>query len=130
MTVRGEAKLKAVQFAGFGPPDVLELIDAPTPKATDGNAVVQISAAAINPSDVKNVAGQMEGTVVPRIPGRDFAGIVVDGPDNWVGVEVFGTGAISASRATAATPKRFSCPRKLSFASPQTSPSSRQHQSA
>ena len=84
--------MKAIQFTRFGAPDVLELIDAPTPKATDGNAVVQISAAAINPSDVKNVAGQMEGTVLPRIPGRDFAGIVVDGPDDWVGAEVFGTG--------------------------------------
>ena len=84
--------MKAIQFTRFGAPDVLELIDAPTPKATDGNAVVQISAAAVNPSDVKNVAGQMEGTVLPRIPGRDFAGIVVDGPDDWVGAEVFGTG--------------------------------------
>jgi NADPH:quinone reductase-like Zn-dependent oxidoreductase len=119
--------VKAIQFTRFGAPDVLELIDAPTPKATDANAVVQISAAAINPSDVKNVAGQMEGTVLPRIPGRDFAGIVVDGPDNWIGAEVFG---ISASPAMAATPKRFSCPSKLSCASPQTSPSSRQHLSA
>jgi NADPH:quinone reductase len=84
--------MKAIQFTRFGAPDVLELIDAPTLKATDGNAVVRISAAAINPSDVKNVAGQMEGTVLPRIPGRDFAGIVVDGPDDWVGAEVFGTG--------------------------------------
>jgi NADPH2:quinone reductase len=121
--------MKAIEFTRFGAPDVLELIDVPTPKATNGNAVVRISAAAINPSDVKNVAGQMEGTVLPRIPGRDFAGIVVDGPDAWVGAEVFGTGAISASRAMAATPKRFSCPLKLSCASPQTSPSSRRHQS-
>jgi NADPH:quinone reductase len=84
--------MKAIQFARFGPPDVLELIDVPTPKARDGCAVVHISAAAVNPSDVKNVAGQMEGTVLPRIPGRDFAGIVADGPDDWVGAEVFGTG--------------------------------------
>jgi NADPH:quinone reductase len=84
--------MKAIQFTRFGAPDVLELIDAPTPKAIDGNAVVQISAAAINPSDVKNVAGQMEGTVLPRIPGRDFAGIVEDGPHDWIGAEVFGTG--------------------------------------
>ena len=87
-----ETELKAIRFTRFGAPDVLELIDAPTPKAADGNALVQISAAAINPSDVKNVAGQMAGTVLPRIPGRDFAGIVIDGPDAWVGAEVFGTG--------------------------------------
>jgi NADPH2:quinone reductase len=84
--------MKAIRFARFGPPEVLELIDVPNPKATDGNAVVQISAAAINPSDLKNVAGQMEGTVLPQTPGRDFAGIVVDGPGEWVGAEVFGTG--------------------------------------
>jgi len=84
--------MKAIQFTRFGPPDVLELMDAPTPKAPDGYAVVHISAAAVNPSDAKNVAGQMEGTVLPRIPGRDFAGIVEDGPHDWIGAEVFGTG--------------------------------------
>jgi NADPH2:quinone reductase len=84
--------MKAIQFTRFGKPEVLELIEVPTPKVTDGNAIVQISAAAINPSDVKNVAGQMEGTVLPRIPGRDFAGIVIDGPGDWLGAAVFGTG--------------------------------------
>jgi NADPH:quinone reductase len=84
--------MKAIQFTRFGPPEVLELIDAPTPKAPDGYAVVRISAAAVNPSDVKNVAGQMEGTVLPRIPGRDFAGIVEDGPRDWIDAQVFGTG--------------------------------------
>src|ERR1700730_2209129 len=84
--------MKAIQFTRFGTPEVIEFIDVPTPKATDGNALVQITAAAVNPSDVKNVAGQMQGTVLPRPPGRDFAGIVVDGPADWVGAEVFGTG--------------------------------------
>jgi len=32
--------MKAMQFTPFGPPDVLDLIDVPTPKTTDGNAVV------------------------------------------------------------------------------------------
>jgi NADPH:quinone reductase-like Zn-dependent oxidoreductase len=35
-----------------------------------------VTAASINPSDVKNVAGAMEGTTLPRTPGRDFAGVV------------------------------------------------------
>ena len=38
-----------------------------------GWAVVRIRAASVNPSDVKNVEGQMEGTVLPRVPGRDFS---------------------------------------------------------
>jgi NADPH:quinone reductase-like Zn-dependent oxidoreductase len=57
-----------------------------------GEAVVAVRAASINPSDVKNVAGRMRQTVPPRTPGRDFAGIVVDGPSVWLGARVWGTG--------------------------------------
>jgi NADPH:quinone reductase-like Zn-dependent oxidoreductase len=34
----------------------------------------------------------MHETSVPRTPGRDFAGIVVDGPSQWVNQRVFGSG--------------------------------------
>jgi NADPH:quinone reductase-like Zn-dependent oxidoreductase len=54
--------------------------------------VIRIEAASVNPSDVKNVAGGMEWTVLPRTPGRDFAGVVVSGPLEWQGVAVWGTG--------------------------------------
>ena len=49
-------------------------------------------AASINPSDVKNVAGATKQTTLPRIPGRDFAGVVGAGPAEWIGAEVWGTG--------------------------------------
>jgi NADPH2:quinone reductase len=49
-------------------------------------------AASINPSDVKNVAGAMSQTIAPRVPGRDFAGVVEAGPSEWIGAEVWGTG--------------------------------------
>jgi len=68
------------------------VVEVADPEATPDRAVVEIEAASINPSDVKNVAGAMEGTVLPRVPGRDFAGRVVDGPEDWIGVEVWGTG--------------------------------------
>jgi NADPH:quinone reductase len=38
-----------------------------------------VKAAAINPSDIGNVAGHFKNTTLPRTPGRDFAGIVVKG---------------------------------------------------
>jgi hypothetical protein len=37
---RIEVAMKAIQLMRFRPPDVLELVDVPTPKATDGNAVI------------------------------------------------------------------------------------------
>jgi hypothetical protein len=36
----------------------------------------------------KNVQGKMHGTTVPRIPGRDFAGVVIEGPDELLGQSV------------------------------------------
>ena len=34
----------------------------------------------------------MKQTTLPRIPGRDFAGVVNAGPAEWIGAEVWGTG--------------------------------------
>ncbi|WAJ43187.1 zinc-binding alcohol dehydrogenase family protein [Mycobacterium sp. Aquia_216] len=84
--------MRALRFNEFGDPDVLHIADLPDPHATAQEAVIRIEAASINPSDVKNVAGQMDWTVLPRTPGRDFAGVVVDGPAGWEGAAVWGTG--------------------------------------
>ena len=55
------------------------------------DVVVEIRAAGVNPSDVKAATGLMPYAVFPRTPGRDFAGVVVDGPNEWIGREVFGS---------------------------------------
>lgn len=69
-----------------------ELVAIKQPSAPAGHAVVEVHAAAVNPSDVKAALGLMPHAVWPRTPGRDFAGRVVDGPPDWLGVEVWGTG--------------------------------------
>ncbi len=85
--------MRALQFQDFGDPAAkLALINLPDPQPPRGWAVVRIRAASVNPSDVKNVAGQMEGTVLPRVPGRDFSGVVEAGPPDWIGAGVWGTG--------------------------------------
>src|SRR6195952_3038356 len=55
------------------------------------DVVVEIRAAGVNPSDVKAATGLMAYAVFPRTPGRDYAGVVVDGPAGSVGREVFGS---------------------------------------
>ena len=84
--------MRALQFREYGDPSKLSLVELPDPRADATRAIVRIVAASVNPSDVKNVAGQMEGSVLPRVPGRDFAGVVEDGPSAWIGAEVWGTG--------------------------------------
>jgi NADPH2:quinone reductase len=85
--------MKAIRFDRYGPPSILSLVDLDRPPLREGEALIEIKASAINPSDVKNVAGLFQADV-PRIPGRDFAGVVVDGGgDAWNGKEVWGSGA-------------------------------------
>src|SRR6184192_4081862 len=53
--------------------------------------LIEVKAAAVNPSDVKAATGLMPYAVFPRTPGRDYAGVVIDGPAGSIGREVFGS---------------------------------------
>jgi NADPH:quinone reductase len=57
----------------------------------EGELLIEVKAAAVNPSDVKAATGLMPYAVFPRTPGRDYAGVVIDGPAEWIGREVFGS---------------------------------------
>jgi len=57
-----------------------------------GQVVVEIRSAGVNPSDVKATLGAMSHAIWPRTPGRDWAGVAVDGPADLVGQEVWGSG--------------------------------------
>ncbi len=63
----------------------------PLGRKDSSEALIEIRAAAINPSDAKAAIGMMPYAVFPRTPGRDFAGVVIDGPAALVGREVFGS---------------------------------------
>lgn len=84
--------MKALQFSRTGDLAALEVVELPTPVPAEGEVLVQIKAAGLNPSDVKNVLGRFPYTTLPRVPGRDFAGVVVEGPQALLGQEVWGTG--------------------------------------
>jgi NADPH:quinone reductase len=84
--------MRALRFDKTGSLEELKIAEMPMPKCGPGEVLVQIKAAAINPSDIKNVQGKMHETTVPRTPGRDFAGVVIEGPGRIVGTSVFGTG--------------------------------------
>lgn len=53
--------------------------------------LIEVRAAAVNPSDVKAATGMMPYAIFPRTPGRDYAGVVVGGPPDIIGHEVFGS---------------------------------------
>src|SRR5271166_4536229 len=63
----------------------------PPPRAVD-ELLVELRAAGVNRSDVAAAFGRMPQAVWPRTPGRDWAGVVVEGPSELIGHEMFGTG--------------------------------------
>ena len=81
--------MRAIRFRNYGPPSVLALEEVPTLQPGPGEVLVKVSAAGINRADVGAVAGAFKSTT-PRVPGRDFAGVIVEGVDS--GLEVWGSG--------------------------------------
>ena len=73
--------------------DALRLEEAPRPTLTPGQALIRVKAAGLNPSDLTNIKGGFSQTTLPRTPGRDYAGVVEEGPADLVGAEVWGSGA-------------------------------------
>ncbi|NED92764.1 NADP-dependent oxidoreductase [Streptomyces sp. SID11233] len=92
--------MKKVNFAEFGGPDVLRLIDAEEPHAGPGRIRIAVRAAGVNPVDWRIREGQVLGahpTELPAGVGLDAAGVVdevgegVDGIE--IGDHVFGEGS-------------------------------------
>ncbi len=94
--------MNAIVYRRYGSPDVLSLQDVPKPSPKDGDVLVRVHAAALNPFDWHLLRGkpyivrQTAGWRTPKrnIPGIDVAGVVeAVGPDVTQfqpGDEVFG----------------------------------------
>ena len=77
---------KAADAASISP-----VIETQALSRGENDLLIELKAAAVNPSDVKAATGLMPYAVFPRTPGRDYAGVVIDGPQGWIGREVFGS---------------------------------------
>ena len=58
--------MQALSFAKAGDLSALALIERPAPTPREGEALVEVKAAGLNPSDVKNVLGFFPAYTVPR----------------------------------------------------------------
>lgn len=93
---------RAVRFLKYGGPEVLETLPMEVPVAGDGEIVVEVRAAGVNPVDSKILSGKRNPTPItsPRGLGSDAAGVVVQvgaGVSGFeVGDEVLGHGLSGA----------------------------------
>ncbi|MHC1563643.1 quinone oxidoreductase family protein [Actinomycetospora sp. C-140] len=93
--------MRAIQIAGFGPPESLGLVELPDPEPGRGEVAVAVEAAGVNRLDVLFRSGNYHrGAALPAIPGTEGAGRVVavgDGVHEFaVGDRVVGWGATGA----------------------------------
>ncbi|RZU65958.1 NADPH:quinone reductase-like Zn-dependent oxidoreductase [Microterricola gilva] len=70
---------KAITYSRYGGPEVLEIVDIPMPEPADGEVLIEVIAAGLNPADSR----LREGLLAERMPahfpqgqGSDFAGFV------------------------------------------------------
>ncbi|MGX5357651.1 NADP-dependent oxidoreductase [Kocuria sp. KH4] len=87
--------MKALTYARYGGPEVLELTDLPEPKVPPGWVLVRVRSAAINPVDWKIMSGGLDPLMevqFPVVPGWDVSGVVesvgIDVPEWAPGDEV------------------------------------------
>lgn len=97
---------RAVMFEQYGGVEVLDVVEVEPPQPGDGQLLVRVRAAGINPFEAKLRSGLYEGAIPVRFPaaqGNDFAGVVEQLGANVegfaVGDEVFGTTARRGSQA-------------------------------
>lgn len=89
--------MKAAFYAAHGGAEVLQIGELPVPVPADGQVLVQVAAAGVNPIDRRLRSGELQEYITrtfPVVPGWDLAGrIVATGKDvsDWrIGDEVLG----------------------------------------
>ena len=92
--------MQAVQFAEYGGPEVLQVVEADEPHAGTGQIRIAVRAAGVNGIDWKLRAGYLQEQMPVTLPagiGMDAAGVVDEVGEGVTGVavgdEVFGTGS-------------------------------------
>jgi len=107
MTDRTQTTARAVRFDRYGDRDVLYVANIAMPEPGDGEVVVEVRAAAINPGEAAIRSGAMDAVAPATFPsgeGSDLAGVVTAvgaGVEDFaVGDEVLGFSWTRSSHAT------------------------------
>ncbi len=97
---------RAVRFEQYGGVEVLDVVDVAAPQPGDGQMLVRVRAAGINPFETKLRSGLFQADIplsFPAAQGSDFAGVIEavgpDVDDFRVGDEVLGTTVQRGSQA-------------------------------
>jgi NADPH2:quinone reductase len=81
--------MRAVQFRRFGGPEVLEIIECPTPKPGPGQVLVRVRAAGVNFAETLMRQNKYAVTPdLPAIPGTEVAGVIASVGEGVAGAKI------------------------------------------
>lgn len=112
--------MRAIRYHQNGEADVLQIDEVPRPEPSEGEILVRVRSAGVNPVDSAIRRGSFGQATLPATPGRDLAGTVeAVGPgvtEFRPGQEVFGTGRGTYAEYVISTPPSLAAkPSNLSF---------------
>jgi len=71
--------MRAIQQTAFGGPEVLELVDLPTPQPAEGEVLIRVTRAGLNFADTHQREDQyVQRQSLPLVPGSEVAGVRAD----------------------------------------------------
>src|SRR4051812_21899983 len=71
--------MRAIQVQEFGGPEVLRLVDVPTPEPGDGEVLIRVTRAGVNYADTHQRRNEyLAAATLPLIPGAEVAGVRED----------------------------------------------------
>src|SRR6266849_3104109 len=89
--------MKAVQFAKYGGPEVLQVQEVPDPTPDPTDVLIQVKATTVNRLDLFQRDGSRPVDKLPFTPGLDAAGVVLNDSNGFpAGERVMTTRAIGA----------------------------------
>jgi NADPH2:quinone reductase len=108
--------MRAIQITEFGGPEVMQLVELPTPEPGPEEVLIEVGRAGVNFADTHTRSNSyVRKATLPLIPGGEVAGVVVSAPD--------GSGLSEGQRVIALTglggyAQYASAPREHTFAIP------------
>jgi NADPH:quinone reductase len=73
--------MRAIQITEFGGPEVLKLVELPTPEPGPEEVLIRVSRAGINFADTHTRTNSyVQKATLPLVPGGEVAGVVVEAP--------------------------------------------------
>src|SRR5260370_15243884 len=93
-----EARCVRLPAKAADPAALAPAVERRTLSRAASEVLIEIKAAAVNPSDVKAATGLMPYAVFPRTPGRDYAGVIIDGPPETIRRAAVGSLAVLGIR--------------------------------